>query len=610
MVNLLHSQPSVGELMDRLAINQLKQLMRPATTAELERDIQDVQHDLNVHLRQGGARLDARTLRLAVAGAQLNWHIWVSKERMQDGEHDAQLKLGHQLNGLRNQVKNALAVAGGRSRPDLKTNTGVDGLSGWTVSALEPAAGAAPVPAPASPSFRAAVNVAESIDALAIAQLKETLFTGPAVAACTRRLAELTHDLQTQLDHHEALDGARVIRLTILLAQLHGVIWQNKDRMQTEDAAYAGLLNEAQEMNGLRNECRNQLLREFGELSAVTERATFLQDHDRTWYGELRAAIRAEAVGAPDFRPVSFADLEQAFGLEFAGADADRAVPSEGDLGYRVLPKAERDQILRQIVQAIGDNQFWVSGSDQQGKWEDGWAENLRRFEATQDLKALIPVFLKKRKIFRFKRDFIEARDADFEFNLIDIYRRRVFQRHFAAVDSIYEFGCGSGQHLPALAQLFPAKQIHGADWAESSLQIIAALRRSFQWKLHGFRFNMFEPDQRESLAPSAGVLTVGAMEQLGSRFEAFLDYLLAQAPQVVVHLETIHELYDDANLLDHLALKYDEKRNYLRGYLARLKALEAERRVEILQVQRAYFGSVHHDGYSLVAWRPVAART
>jgi hypothetical protein len=609
MVNLLHSQPSVGELMDRLAIDQLKQLMRPADTAELERDIQDVLHDLNLHLRQGAVRLDARTLRLAVAVAQLNWHIWVSKDRMQAEEHDAQLKLGHQLNGLRNQLKNALALSSGHSRADLKTNTGVDGLSGWTVSVLEPAAPAAPVPAQTAPSFRAAVNVAESIDAIAIAQLKETFFTGPAVAACTRRLAELTHDLQAQLDPHEARDGARVIRLSVLLAQLHGIIWKNKDRMQLEDADYAALLNEAQEMNGLRNECRNQLLREFGELTAVTERASFLQDHDRTWYRELLAAIRAEAGGGPAFRPVSFADLEQAFGLECTSADRGRAVPTAGDLGYRVLPQPERDQILQQIVQAIGDNQFWVSGSDQQGKWEDGWAENLRRFEATQDLKSLIPVFLKKRKIFRFKRDFIEARDADFEFNLIDIYRRRVFQRHFAAVDAIYEFGCGSGQHLPALAQLFPAKQIHGADWAESSLQIIAALRRTFQWKLHGFRFNMFEPDHRETLAPSAGVLTVGAMEQLGSRFEAFLDYLLAQAPKVVVHLETIHELYEDANLLDHLALKYDEKRNYLRGYLTRLKALEAEKRVEILQVQRGYFGSVHHDGYSLLAWRPLAAR-
>jgi hypothetical protein len=379
--------------------------------------------------------------------------------------------------------------------------------------------------------------------------------------------------------------------------------------MQLEDAAYAALLNEAQEMNGLRNECRNQLLREYGELSAATERASFLKDHGRTWYRELLAAVKAEAAGGPAFRPVTYADMDQAFGLDFAGTDQGQAVPSEGDLGYRVLAKPERDQILQQIVKAIGDNQFWISGSDQQAKWEDGWSENLRRFEATRDLKALIPVFLKKRKIFRFKRDFIEARDGDFEFNLIDLYRRRIFQRHFAAVDSIYEFGCGSGQHLPALAQLFPAKQIHGADWAESSLQIIAALKKSFQWNLHGFRFNMFEPDRRLPLAPSAGVLTVGAMEQLGSRFEAFLDYLRAQAPKVVVHLETIGELYDDANLLDHLALKYDEKRNYLRGYLTRLRALEAEKRVEILQVQRAYFGSVYHDGYSLIAWRPVDHR-
>jgi hypothetical protein len=605
----LLQRPSVGELIDRLTIDQIKLLQRPDAAPSLTADIDAIEHDLTWHLRQDNLRSDAPTLRRVIALAQINWHIWQSKERMQQADHDFFMKLAHQLNGLRNRLKNTFTLGAARhAASDLKSNTDVDGLAQWTVSVLDrwtaPTKSSPGEPPPLKTDF----SIADLIDAMAIAQLKETLFTGPAVATATEQLLSLTHDLDRRLAALPAPSPARVIRLSACLSLLHAVIWMNKDRLQLEPDRYMELLNEAQDLNGLRNVCRNELLATFGELTPATKRAVFLERHPASRFHALRHSLENDRVSDTPLSAVTPADLTAVFGLEADGTGADAAFLESHDLRYRRLSDGERDRTLQQVFQTILNQQFWVSGKGQQVKWEDGWLENWRRFEDTHDLSALVPGFLRKRKLHRFQRAYIEAHDPDFEFHLIDLYRQKVFRRFFASTDSIYEFGCGSGQHLPALVNLFPGKHIGGADWAESSLRIIESLNRTFHWSLEGFRFNMFEPDPRVRLRPAAGLLTVGAMEQLGEDFQAFLDYVLAQAPAVVVHLETIHELYDPENLMDYLARAYDERRNYLRGYLTRLKSLEAEGRVEILEARRAYFGSLYHDGYSLVAWRPQSA--
>ena len=44
----------------------------------------------------------------------------------------------------------------------------------------------------------------------------------------------------------------------------------------------------------------------------------------------------------------------------------------------------------------------------------------------------------------------------------------------------------------------------------------------------------------------------------------------------------------------------------YLFGFLPRLKNLAALRKIEIMEIRRLYFGSLYHEGYSYVAWRPL----
>mgnify|MGYP006178052823 CR=1 FL=1 len=118
--------------------------------------------------------------------------------------------------------------------------------------------------------------------------------------------------------------------------------------------------------------------------------------------------------------------------------------------------------------------------------------------------------------------------------------------------------------------------------------------------------FDMFSPDRDLAMAPGAADLLVGSMEQLGSNFRPFLDYLLQQKPRIVVQVNHLMELYDTDNLLDYLALRFEKRRKYLEGYLPALERLAQDGKVDILKLQRGRVGSLYHDGYSFVVWRPV----
>ena len=71
------------------------------------------------------------------------------------------------------------------------------------------------------------------------------------------------------------------------------------------------------------------------------------------------------------------------------------------------------------------------------------------------------------------------------------------------------------------------------------------------------------------------------------------------------LNVEPLCELYDEDHLFDYVAIKYQEKRNYLAGYLDRLRQLESEGKIEILKIQRMLFGNLHYEGWSFVLWKP-----
>jgi hypothetical protein len=52
--------------------------------------------------------------------------------------------------------------------------------------------------------------------------------------------------------------------------------------------------------------------------------------------------------------------------------------------------------------------------------------------------------------------------------------------------------------------------------------------------------------------------------------------------------------------------MRYHSDRGYLGGFLPYLKNLEAHKKIEIIKVKRMYFGSLYHEGYTCVIWKPL----
>ena len=602
--------PSMSELIDRLTVVQLKEVLVPKGKESFGREIRRIENELDMIFSHAGKTLSSRFIRLVIALAQINLHIWKEKERMTHDESrfDQHLKLSHQLNGLRNQLKNELLEKVGTGEPSLvKTNIDTEDLKGWDLSVLQRKGinGFQP-PSGLDEDHRYAYLLTDLIDALTIDQIKEALFQDERRDAIAREIEELAQEIDVCLRKKRLNPPGHFVGLLVLLAQSNLHVWMIKDLMQSSLARYNELLDMAQDLNGLRNHVRNIMMEDLGESEPCYQRTTFLSHDGARWYSPSLCRLKISSPEEEACVAITGDELSLNFGIaEKDLSDDCRARLRAGDFRYKTLEGLERDGVIKNIIARMESGDYWVSGDDKRQVWEKGWGENLAEYKKTKDVLNLKPKFLQAKKVLRLGRRYITPINPNFEFDLIDIFRRWVFQKYLSDVSSVYEFGCGSCQHLPVLAELFPHKDIHGLDWAEASRKIIETLVRDKGWKIKGHTFNLFSPDQDFPIATNSGVFTIGTMEQLGSNFVPFLQYLLSKGPSVVFHIESMAELYDENNLVDYLAKIYDGKRNYLVGYIDRLRELEKEGRIDILEMRRVYFGSMFHDSYSLVAWRP-----
>ena len=142
---------------------------------------------------------------------------------------------------------------------------------------------------------------------------------------------------------------------------------------------------------------------------------------------------------------------------------------------------------------------------------------------------------------------------------------------------------------------------------APAAVKLVDDTARQHGFKMRGRQFDFFAPDDSLHVPEGAAVFTFCALEQVGSRFVPFVDFLLRKRPGVCVHLEPIFEFYrPDANLADHLAAAFHRARDYLNGFHTHLEKLAGEGRIRILDARRLGFGSLFHEGYSVVVWQPV----
>jgi hypothetical protein len=264
------------------------------------------------------------------------------------------------------------------------------------------------------------------------------------------------------------------------------------------------------------------------------------------------------------------------------------------DWRYKTLDSDASNSVVIDLLHRLEGRSFSIAGENT-GRWQKGWQENFEDFRRTDDLKALEPKYLRPAKVLRLDGQFIEPADPMFEANWYSVFRGWFAWRYLSGFDHIYEFGCGSGHNLVFLAQEFPGKHIHGYDWADASFRIIDRLRSHFP-NIGGGRFDFFEPHTLQPFMPNSAVLTIGAMEQTGTRWRPFLEFVRRSQPAMCFHIEPMLEWYDPANLVDYTAIKIHEARGFWRGFANEVVPLGGH---------RTGFGSLLLEGYSQIQWSP-----
>jgi SAM-dependent methyltransferase len=306
-------------------------------------------------------------------------------------------------------------------------------------------------------------------------------------------------------------------------------------------------------------------------------------------------------------RCVTVGDFARSFGTTPAEVPADcRRLIHERDFRYRLLEGEERDRVVLNVIRTIEADTQIVGAAGRRQVWEKGWNENLQDFaQSGFDLGALVPKFIRPGGIVRLNGDYIEPASPTFELDYYSVFRRWLFRSYLSDVQRIYEFGCGSGFNLAALAQLYPNKMLHGLDFVSSSVEIVNQLAQAYGWNVTGHLFDMRAPDESLEIAADGAVVTIGTIEQLAGDFEPFLQFLLRRFAALCIHVEPTIELYDEDSLVDFLAAKFHRKRGYTQGFLPRLRQLADQGRIEIVKIKRLYFGSLMMEGYNLLIWRP-----
>lgn len=306
-------------------------------------------------------------------------------------------------------------------------------------------------------------------------------------------------------------------------------------------------------------------------------------------------------------RPLTYDELAALFGVP-----ADRvqqragAMLAERPLLVEELAGAERDGLMLHALQRILAPELKNAGEHRLPDWEQGWAENRDAFAASgYDVTSLIPRYYKPGAPIRLNGGYCRTSPPDFVYRYTEVFRACLFPEYFKDLPALYEFGCGTGHNLVHLAQLGVARQLCGLDWARPSQDIMAMLREHRGLPITGRRFDFFNPDPELTLEPGSGVLTFGALEQVGPNHDRLLEFLLQQRPSIVLDVAGIGELYDESDLIDYLGLAYHRRRGYLAGYLTALRTLEQQGRVDILALHKHRFGNQFDDPYSYVAWRP-----
>lgn len=276
------------------------------------------------------------------------------------------------------------------------------------------------------------------------------------------------------------------------------------------------------------------------------------------------------------------------------------------DFSYHDIDFAEYQRLMIFCLESLKKD-FKETGSHRQDVWQSGWSENWQKFSLSKDLNDLSPVYYRSNtdKALRFNGKLIRPVNPKFEQNMQKVVISWLTDVYMRDVDSIYEFGCGTGKNFLSMKPINPDAKLIGADWTPVTGKILTELRNNAGLKCEFSLFDFFNPDKNLKIQPNSAVMTVTALEQVGKNFDEFLMYLLDNDPKICIHVEPIIEFLEpSSNLLDYCMYHYMKKRNYLDGFYEKLRSLESDNIIEIISANRVKFGGFWTEGLSTIVWK------
>ena len=276
-------------------------------------------------------------------------------------------------------------------------------------------------------------------------------------------------------------------------------------------------------------------------------------------------------------------------------------------INYRYPNNSEKIAIIKKILLKISiDNQI-INSKERKNVWFKGWNENKNEFFKTQKENSVIPKYYSARKeiIFRLGGDFVIS-DKKFELKLLEIYREWYVNSFFSKYKNIYEFGTGSGHNLIAINKILQGKNLYGLDFVQSSVDLVNSFKKKLKINVTAKLFDMQKPNYKFIIKKNSLVFTKGALEQLSGKIESFIDYLIKNKPDLVMHSEPMPNFYDTKNLADLTGLIFHNKRGYTSNLFHILSKKEKQKKIKIIKYFKSPFGSLMMEGYNFILWKPL----
>jgi len=126
--------PTFSELVDRLTITQIKEVLIKDHKEEYAKEIEDILHDIEIEMEDNDIKITSDMIRDIIVLSQINLHIWYNESKARNGENSGEnLRLTHGLNGIRNTAKNRIQNKIG-GRKDYKVDCLASEFKDWEIS--------------------------------------------------------------------------------------------------------------------------------------------------------------------------------------------------------------------------------------------------------------------------------------------------------------------------------------------------------------------------------------------------------------------------------------------------------------------------------------------